>query len=187
MTPPDPTAAERAARLDLVEGVVGAVSHDFNNVLAAVSMYAEFVLTEGGLNGQAEQDVEEILAAARRGAAMTAFLGVLTGTREPVAEPLELGTELAHVHKLFTRLLPDGVTLGVAETPTPVEVVGDRAELQRRMFTLVWQAAGRLGPEGGELDVEVEVAAGEARIHVDGGGERETLVLASRPDAPDAS
>lgn len=160
--------AGRRARLELLDRVLSAVSHDFNNVLATVSMYAELVLLDGALDPGAEGDVREILEAARRGAALTAFLGVVmdTGSGSDGPERRSLSVDLAHLQKILGRLSPDEVSVTVDPPDESVAVAVDRVRLQQAVFMLAWAASDRLRPDGGEIRIGVEGGADDVRIHV---------------------
>ncbi len=151
----DPPEFDRTARLDLVYRIVSAVSHDFNNVLATASMYSELLLQDPAVTGTTAEDVREILDAARRGAALTAFLAVLKDSRGASLEPARVAAQLGHVQKILGRLLPDGVRIEVALPDGDLEVRIDRVRLQQAIFAVVWSVGERLAASGGVVRVGV--------------------------------
>lgn len=164
---------DRAARMDLLHRIVSAVSHDFNNVLATASMYSELLLHDPAVEGATAEDVQEILAAARRGAALTAFLAVIKDSRGVSLEPAPVTPQLGHVQKIIGRLLPDGVGLEMDGLAEDVEVQIDRVRLQQVIFGLVWAIGEALAESGGVVHIDLGADPDHAIIEIRGevGGE----------------
>ncbi|HKK93728.1 MAG TPA: hypothetical protein VJ925_09845 [Longimicrobiales bacterium] len=156
---------DRSARLELIYRIVSAISHDFNNVLATTSMYAELLLQDPAVEGVTAEDVREILDAARRGAALTAFLAVLKDSRGVSTEPALVGVQLGHVQKVLGRLLPDGVRIEVGVPTGDLEVRIDRVRLQQAVFATVWSLGEALAGSGGII--RVGVASDERTVTID--------------------
>lgn len=165
---------DRSARLELLYRVVSAVSHDFNNVLATASMYSELLLQDPAVEGTTAEDVQEILAATRRGAALTAFLAVVKDSRGVSLEPAPVAVQLGHLEKILGRLLPDGVGIEVAVPDEDVGVRIDRVRLQQVIFGLVWSVGESLAGTGGVVRVRVRRDERSVIIEIRGESEGES-------------
>ncbi len=157
---------DREARLMLIERMTPALSHDYNNVFGTVSMFAELLLHDPSIEGETADDVREILAAARRGAALTSFMGVIRKPGGANPEPAIVAIELGHVGKILGQLLPDHtVVTPPAEIPE-VAVTVDRILLQQAVFSAAWCLAETLPDAGGMLTIDVVAGRTEVEVRI---------------------
>jgi PAS domain S-box-containing protein len=147
----------QAQKMEAVGRLAGGVAHDFNNILAAITGFAELVRDNLAPNSPDRADVDEILKGARRAAALTRQL--LAFSRKQVLQPevLELNQV---VRETATRLGPLlGAALHVVTLPAPsvVPVFADRTQLEQVLMNLALNARDAM-PRGGTLTMEVAVA-----------------------------
>src|SRR5678815_3462218 len=99
------------------------IRDSFNNILCVINSYSETLFAMLP-SGDLRDDVEQIQAAGRRGAALTRQL--LMFTRQQVVEPrvLDLNAVLADVRKMLQRLLGSDIALIAHTAPdlAPVRV-----------------------------------------------------------------
>lgn len=144
---------QRAGRLQAVGKLAGGMAHEVNNMLTAVVGFAEFVL-QGLPHGHPQRpDVNEILKAAGRGAAITQQ--VLAFSRQQVLQPatLDLNSLLRELRPLLSRLVgaDTRVDFRFAEPLAPVRV--DKGQFEQVLVNLAANARDAM-PEGGRLSVE---------------------------------
>ena len=88
-------SAEEVVRLETVGDLAGGIAHHFNNLLAAIVGYAGFVAEGTAVLPAVQADVEQVLAAAGRAAALARQL-LIFSLRDPAdPELLDLGAVIA--------------------------------------------------------------------------------------------
>ncbi len=148
---------DRSRRLESVGQLAGGVAHDFNNILAVILNYAEFVAEELPEGSPALADVEEIHRAAERAAALTRQLLIFSRREVVKPEVLLLREVVADLENLLRRALGERVELVTkfGEERLPVEI--DPGQLEQVLVNLAVNARDAM-PEGGRLVVEIEPA-----------------------------
>jgi signal transduction histidine kinase len=153
-----------AQRLDAIGRLAGGLSHDFNNILTAVSGSAEMLRLERDPK-QREELVGEIIAARDRGAALTRQL--LAFARREVIQPrvIDLGSYVRGVERLLQRVAGDRQRLHMELVPD-CHVRVDPGQLEQSLVNLVTNARDAL-PDGGTCIISVSRGtndAGAARV-----------------------
>jgi signal transduction histidine kinase len=133
-------------KLDAVGKLAGAIAHDFDNLLTAISGYS--ALLEQRLEGEDREDVRQIHSAAERAAMLTGRL--LAFGRKQILQPLriELDELVADTLPLLGSLLDGDVALEYAhpEESYPVDV--DPGQLQQVLVNLALNARDAIGEHG---------------------------------------
>jgi C4-dicarboxylate-specific signal transduction histidine kinase len=93
---------EHTQKLEAVGRLAGGVAHDFNNVLTAVSGYADFI--EEFDDPEAAEIAAELRTTSRRGAALTRQLLAFARRDAPNMASIDLAEVLRGAGKLVTRL-----------------------------------------------------------------------------------
>jgi len=165
------------ARLDSLRRFAGGVAHGYNNALAVILSYGDFLrdrIGDGRARGRLDPaiaaelhaDVEAILAAGRRAAYLTRQLQAFGHRGQPpTTGVVDLNAALRSVIESLS--LPPGIRLRVDLAAGLRPVVADRAQLGQVLRNLIDNACDAM-PGGGEL--RVESAAGgvglDARVPV---------------------
>ncbi|HTN51674.1 MAG TPA: ATP-binding protein [Anaeromyxobacter sp.] len=143
----------RSQKLEAIARLSGGVAHDFNNVLTAIVGFADMARADLPAGSQARRDMEEIVAVARRGGALTRQL--LAFARRQVVEPVVLRVD-AHVRSteaMLRRLLRTDIELvsrGASDL-WPVRI--DQGQLEQVLVNLAVNARDAM-PDGGRLTIE---------------------------------
>jgi signal transduction histidine kinase/CheY-like chemotaxis protein len=147
----------QAQRLEAMGVVAGRVAHDFNNLLTLIIGYTE-LLARGLADTQQQALVTDIEGAARRAARLTQQMLGMT-RRESAAVVVDLGTELANLQAVLSRLVGPKVLLKMASPTEPVKVRIDPSEFEQIVINLVVNACDAMDGEG-QVDVTLDLGKG---------------------------
>jgi signal transduction histidine kinase len=151
-------------KLEALGQLAGGLAHDFNNILAALSVAAEF-LEPRDPTPESKEALDDLRGAVERGVALTRQL--LAFSRRSVIQPraLDLNEQIGHLVKTLRRLVPEDVILNLVLCPGALVVQADPALMDQVLLNLVVNARDAM-PRGGTLTVETlarDVAEVEAR------------------------
>jgi PAS domain S-box-containing protein len=157
-----------AQRMEAVGRLAGGVAHDFNNLLTAIRGFASFALDEQLPNSRARDDIEQILQASDRAAALTRQL--LAFSRRQVLQPqlVSVNEILGNLQRMLARVLGEDIEVVTALDPAVWAVVVDPGQLEQVIMNLVVNARDAM-PEGGLLTIgtaNVVLDASYAESHV---------------------
>jgi signal transduction histidine kinase len=129
------------------------VAHDVNNALTAVLCNAE-LLRHSLPPGEAREQVEDILAAARSAAQTTRHLLSLSRRSFCVPVSTDPAAELKTACRLAARLLPENIWLSTEGSSTR-RILVDPADLQQALLNLLLNARDAM-PHGGAIALQHE-------------------------------
>ena len=146
-------------RLESIGRLAGGVAHDFNNMLTAISGYAELVSRELPPDHRCHADLREVLRAAERARILTRQL--LAFGRKQVLQPqvLDVNEVVTDMEAMLRHLLGEDVQITVARESTGT-VLADRLQLEQVLVNLAVNARDAMR-SGGRLriatsDVELD-------------------------------
>ena len=163
-------------KLEAVGLLAAGVAHDFNNILSAIKGSASAVRSELPLADAHCVDIDEILDATERAAAITRSL-LAFGRRQSI-EPhaIDVADVLRRSVPLLRALVREEVHLEIALPPAPLPVIADPLQVEQVIVNLVANARDAT-PAGGRITVAA------SRIELDGEGARAAGVGAPGPYA----
>jgi PAS domain S-box-containing protein len=159
----------QSQKMEAVGRLAGGVAHDFNNILTAISGFGEFALAD--LNDPSgddpRADLEQVLAAAQRGGALTRQL--LAFSRQQVLQPLvlDLNAVVTTLSPMLARLIGTHVRLQTSPAPRLGAVKADPSQMEQVLVNLVVNARDAM-PNGGTVTIEtgdVELDESYASTH----------------------
>jgi signal transduction histidine kinase len=155
--------APESRNLEAMGRLVGGVVHDFNNLLTAITLYSDLLLTGVKEQPSLRQHAEGIQLASERGAQLVQQLHSLTS--QPVTGPkiLSLNKVVEEMHALLSRLIGEHIRFEVRCAPDLGNIAADPVEMQRVLVTLVINARDAL-IEGGRLSVSTENLIVDAKL-----------------------
>ncbi|HEY3966385.1 MAG TPA: PAS domain S-box protein [Planctomycetaceae bacterium] len=145
----------QSQKLEAVGSLAGGIAHEFNNLLQAIRGYAKYAMEGLSPDEQRHQDLEQVIKAGDRAAALTKQL--LGFSRSQVLERTsfdhrELLTDLT---KLLRPLIGEQIELEVLMSQDFLVVRADRGLLHQMLLNLCINARDAM-PNGGRLVVKTE-------------------------------
>jgi PAS domain S-box-containing protein len=142
----------QAQKMEAVGRLAGGVAHDFNNILTAISGYAELLLP-GMTDQESLQEVREIQEAAQRAASLTRQL--LAFSRKQVFQPkvLDLNRVLKNLDKMLRRVISEDIDLVFFPGEGLGRVLVDPVQIEQVIMNLAVNARDAM-PAGGKLTLE---------------------------------
>jgi two-component system cell cycle sensor histidine kinase/response regulator CckA len=143
----------QAQRLASVGLFVGGIAHDFNNLLTVILSSASLLRHLLADRPDAQEELREIEATARRGAALTGQL--LAFARRQVSQPqlVDLNKLTSSTERLLRRVIGEHIELIIELAPAPTPIWGDPAQLEQVLVNLALNARDAM-PAGGRLRIE---------------------------------
>lgn len=141
-----------AQKLAALHEMAGRVAHSYNNALSTVLGHAELMRSELAVGNPWRDDVEQIHAAATRGAAITRQLLGFSDAHESQPVPIDVGILTRDLVSTIERLLPSAVTLEIVLPENAPIVVADRSHLEQVLVNLVTNARDAM-PAGGTVRI----------------------------------
>lgn len=150
----------QAQKIEAIGLLAGGVAHDFNNLLMAIQGYSELVLMNLDQDHKCRGDIDEILKASNRAAALTRQL--LAFSRRQVLAPqvLSLDQVLAGTEKLLRRLIAEDIEISSTTAPDLGSVKADPGQIEQVLINLAVNARDAM-PSGGRLNFAL------ANVHLD--------------------
>ena len=144
---------EQAERIESLGVLAGGVAHDFNNALAVIHGSASLLAEDLGPTHPSRRDVDRILDAADRSAALTKQL-LLFARREPERpETFDANALLAELEDLIRRMIGEDVEVACELGAGEHLVTIDRSKLEQIILNLVANSRSAM-PTGGSLRIE---------------------------------
>lgn len=155
-------------KLDAINRLAAGIAHDFNNVLTIIQGAASMLRIRLRDSERGRDDVEEILTATDRAAALTRQL--LLFSRRGPEEPkiVDVRAACADVERMLRRLVGVDVELALSLGEHPARVRIDPGQLEQVVLNLAVNGRDAM-PEGGRLSIAVDrVVLSRAIDSVDG-------------------
>ncbi len=138
--------------LDPLRRLAGGVAHEFNNLLTSILGYSELVLRTLPARDRRREDMEEILRAARRGAALTRQLLAVSEEMQSQPELIQLNTVVRRTEPRLQAIVGDAVKIRLELEPKLGRIYVDPTQLELILVNLTMNARDAM-PAGGSLTV----------------------------------
>ena len=158
----------QSQKLEAVGRLAGGISHDFNNLLTVILGYSDITLRQLGEDHPLRRNLEEIVRASERAAALTRQL--LAFSRKQVMQPkvFDVNTVVTELEKMLRRMIGEDIELRVGLQSDLGNIKADPVQLEQVIMNLVVNARDAM-PKGGKLSIEttnIYLDESYARDHV---------------------
>lgn len=154
------TSAQLQRMEDVASTAVG-LAHNFNNVLATISMNATLALAEESVGETTRARLEQITDASWKAAGVVKRLMQFSRTRELQIQRVQINSLINQVLKLVEPTLTKSVQVHAALRQDLPELEADPAELEQVLVNLILNATDAM-PHGGDLTIATELACSES-------------------------
>ena len=138
----------RAQKLEALGQLAGGVAHDFNNLLTVIVAGATFVQDATQDRPSIQSDVQDILTAAARAAALTRQLLAFSRRQMLQPEVLNVNDAVQGLGKTMRRLLGEHIELDVSCDAEDANVEVDRNQLEQVILNLAVNARDAIKEHG---------------------------------------
>jgi PAS domain S-box-containing protein len=146
-------AIRQSQRMEAVGRLAGGVSHDFNNMLAAITGFGEIVRAGLRPEDPMRNDVEEILKAAKSAAALTKQLLAFSRQQTLQTREVHLGDVVTGMEGMVRRLIGPDIALVTSFEEPLAPIKADPGQLEQVILNLCVNARDAM-PDGGRITVE---------------------------------
>ncbi|MFZ5863506.1 MAG: hybrid sensor histidine kinase/response regulator [Nitrospirota bacterium] len=149
----------RSQRLMALGVLAGGIAHEFNNLLTAITGYADLCAAELSASHGASANVAEIIKAGARATELVRGILSFTRDRERSLEALDLRAVVDDALKLLRATLPAMISIDTTCAADIPAVSADAGELHQVVLNLGTNAAHAMGSRGGRIRVELAPVA----------------------------
>ena len=148
----------QAQKMEAVGRLASGIAHDFNNLLMGIMGCCR--MAEGALvaGHPALEHIQDILAAADRGSALTRQLLAFSRRRATEPRPIDLNEVVLGAQKILAQLLGEDIILHLDLRQGGVPVLADAGQMEQTLMNLVVNARDAMRG-GGRLTILTEVCA----------------------------
>jgi len=157
----------QSQKMEAVGQLASGVAHDFNNILAVISMQAGLLGAETGATPEQRELAGEIEAATQRAANLTRQLLLFSRKQAMELTDLDLNDIVANITKMLRRVLGVDIQMQCKYEPHALPVRADAGMIDQVLMNLTVNARDAM-PQGGNLFIETsevefdEMAAGQS-------------------------
>jgi signal transduction histidine kinase len=148
-----------AQKLESLGMLAGGVAHDYNNVLTVIIANAELALLEQPEGGAARRNIEQVVSAANRSAALTRQMLAYSGRGTFQLVEIDIGAQLRALREMLAVAAGRKVRLTVSVDDAVPSIVVDPAQLDQLVMNLVINAGESITSDSGEVAVAASVGA----------------------------
>jgi PAS domain S-box-containing protein len=143
----------QSQKMEAIGQLAGGVAHDFNNILTAIIMEAEFAATPEGSPADVSDALRQIRAAAERAATLTRQLLMVSRRQVMALRLLDLNEVVTALANMLRRLMGEDICLTLSLHDAPLLVHADAGMLDQVILNLAVNARDAL-PQGGRVNIE---------------------------------
>jgi PAS domain S-box-containing protein len=146
----------KSHKLEAVGRLAGGVAHDFNNILAGISGFAQLLAASLSDEAHVKQRryADEIFTSTRRAAGLTQQLLAYSRRQAERAEVLDMNTFLGTVQHIIQPVVGSAIRVEVQKAPDLWPVRIDRGQMEQVIVSLAGYARDTM-PQGGSLTLEI--------------------------------
>jgi signal transduction histidine kinase/ActR/RegA family two-component response regulator len=149
-----------ARKMEAIGRLSGGLAHEFNNLLTVILTYTELARASVAPDAAERANLESVIDAAQRAAAITRQLLALSRRQPQRREAVDLNDLAATMARMLARLIGEHVDLRLDLDPKAHSAWADRGQMEQVLLNLVLNARDAM-PGGGRLAIATRPAARE--------------------------
>ncbi|KAF0182835.1 MAG: PAS domain S-box [Nitrospirae bacterium] len=142
-----------AQKMEAVGRLAGGIAHDFNNMLHVILGYGEIILQKLHQEDPLREDIEEIVKAGQRSAALTRQLLAFSRKQPLQPEVLDANVLLRNLEMMLRRLIGEDIDLQLVSSAEPAYINADPRQIEQVILDLAVNSRDAM-PHGGTLTIE---------------------------------
>jgi signal transduction histidine kinase/ActR/RegA family two-component response regulator len=147
-----------AQKMQAVGALAGGVAHDMNNVLTVITTLSSALKDDPSCDAAVREDAAEILAAAKRGAALTRNLLGFARRGKFRTEVFSLNEIVKRAEQLLNIAIPKRIAIVSETEAVPAEIQGDPQQISEVLVNLCLNGAEAIR-EAGTLTIRTRTVA----------------------------
>ena len=161
---------QHSEKMEALGTLSGGIAHDFNNILQVIQGYALLILERNVSSDVDLSELEHIVGASKRAAALITKLMAFSRNIEFVKVAVDINTEVTNTANILTHTIPRmiEIKMDLAENLGPV--MADPIHLEQIIFNLSNNAVDAM-PQGGTLLISTSLSVLESEISSETGEE----------------
>jgi signal transduction histidine kinase len=140
-------------KMEVVGQLAGGLAHDFNNILTAISGYAELACARLAESDPVRRDIEEIGAVSERAAGLVKQVLAFSRRQMLLPRRLDLNSVILGMEKMLARLIGEAIELVMVPGRDVGPVVADPGQLEQVIVNLVVNGRDAISG-GGRITIE---------------------------------
>ena len=140
-------------KMESIGHMAGGVAHDFNNILSAIMGYGSFLKAAIPAGDPKLADVDEIMKAGERAAALTRQLLAFSRKQVVQFKVMNLDQIVPEVLKMIRRMVAEDIEFKTFINSAPATVLANEGQLEQVLINLAVNARDAM-PDGGKLTFE---------------------------------
>jgi signal transduction histidine kinase/ActR/RegA family two-component response regulator len=146
----------QSQKMESIVVLAGGIAHDFNNILTGILGSAELARMSLEPSHAAYIDLETIIKAAQRAAALTKELLEYAGSGKTAHELVDLNEMVTSILVILRSQMPKSIIVRKALMPGVPAVDADPVQLQQVMMNLCLNASEAMSERGGILSITTD-------------------------------
>lgn len=138
----------QAEKLTALGQLAGGMAHDFNNVIQAISSYANVLARSPNSSDEVRLLVEKIKEVSQRGAGVARRLLAFARRDELRSEPVDIKLLLMGVHELLSHIIKSSISLHLDLAEFLPPVLADKGQLETALINIAANAQDAISTDG---------------------------------------
>jgi len=154
----------QSQKMEAVGALAGGVAHDFNNLLTVIRGHADLLADSLDPSRPERDDVDEIIVAAKRAAALTHHLLAFSRKQMLQPVPLDLNEVVASLAPMLRRLIDVNIEIALTPADDLGVITADPGQMEQVLMNLVVNARDAM-PNGGRVSISTKNVVVEVGSH----------------------
>jgi len=146
----------QAQKLEGIGTLAGGISHDFNNILAAIIGYAELSLCQLPEESRVKDNLHHILKGCNRAKNLVQQILTFSRRTEQKRQPVDIRPVINEALKLLRATLPRSIMIKKDLQIKHSVILADPTEIYQLLMNLTTNAAHAIGDKSGEIYINLK-------------------------------